>query len=268
MIYREEIILPALKSQINSLTSLFLCRVFINDHIFDILSECVNLESLKFLDCRCSTFGSSLKSKFRLKKLHLETSRSSSNIVTLVQTLGNNNTLQYLYLNVLKNAAPRSISIGCSNIVEFHFSELEYNESNNLFNLLDHLNFLEKLTLTDMVLKDSEIDQFYNSLGSHLPLSLKYINIGQLFKPKRSFSTDKFQHLFKNCKASLETIIINQPVEYNDSDFDYIIDYTKKTNSLRFLGLNCLKNNHRLKFKELKEIYNVFIIPKYDLGNW
>ncbi|RIA90453.1 hypothetical protein C1645_769929 [Glomus cerebriforme] len=271
MIYREEIILPALKSQTNNLSSLFLCRVLINDHIFDILSECINLETLKFLDCRCSTLGSSLKSKFRLKKLHLETtlsSRSSSNIVTLVQTLGNNNTLQYLYLNVLKNTAPRSISIGCSNIVEFHLSELEYYDSNNLFNLLDNLNFLEKLTLTDMVLNEGETDQFYNSLGIHLPLSLKYLNIGQLFKPKRSFGTENFQHLFRNCRASLETIIINQPVEYNDSDFNSIIDYTKKTNSLRFLGLNCLRNIHHHKFKELREVYNVFIIPKYDLGNW
>ncbi len=276
MIYREEIILPALKSQTRNLFSLFLCRVLINEDIFGLLSECVNLETLVISDCKCSMLRNPLKSKLHLKKLQVEfyISRSSSNHLanitkSLVQNFGNNDTLQTLYLNLMMKDIHESILRNCSNLVELQCNELRLQDSNNLFKLLDNLRFLEKLTLMDMILEiEGGTDRFYNSLGTHLPLSLKYLNIGQLYKAKRVFSKNKFQPLLKNCKALLETIIINQPVEYNDSDFEHIIDYTKKTDSLRFLGLHCLKNTHRQRFKELREVYNVFIIPKYDLRNW
>ncbi|CAG8525365.1 13013_t:CDS:1 [Funneliformis mosseae] len=266
LIYREEIILLALKSQTNNLSSLFLCRVLINDAIYEILSGCVNLETLVISDCKCSlSIISSTKTKFNLKKLHLELLYHTK---LLIQKFGNDN-LRSLYLNTLFKNICQTILKSCSNIVEFHCNELKSQESGNLFNLLDNLNFLEKLTLTDMVLGvDSGTDDFYDSLGTHLPPTLKYLNIGQLYKPNKVFGIDQFHHLLKNCKASLETIIINQPIEYNDSDLEHIINYTKQTNSLRFLGLNCLRNNHQQRFKELRENFDVFIIPKYDLKNW
>ncbi|CAI2172066.1 5644_t:CDS:1 [Funneliformis geosporum] len=269
LIYREEIILPALKSQTNNLSSLFLCRVLINDAIYEILSGCVNLETLVISDCKCSfSLISSTKTKFNLKKLHLEFFVSKSIVKSLIQKFANDN-LRSLYLNTLFKNTYQTILKICSNIVEFQCNELKFHESSNLFNLLDNLNFLEKLTLTDMVFGDDiGTDQFYNSLGTHLPPTLKYLNIGQLYKPKKIFGIDQFHNLLKNCKASLETIIINQPIEYNDSDFEQIINYTKKTDSLRFLGLDCLRNNHRQRVKELREVFGVFIIPKYDLKNW
>ncbi|GES99094.1 hypothetical protein GLOIN_2v1768033 [Rhizophagus clarus] len=257
-------------TQIQSLTFLELFECYLNDKIITkIISKCLNLEILKFIECYGNTFFDkviSLNLNFK-KLLRFEFKRNNLGSTDPLISIFKNSceSLKELIINQNVNRIVdshsrhrarvdpilvKSIGLFCQNLFYLEIF-ITQNVIIQWYDTLKLLNNLKKLFIT--AIKDlSTNEEFWINTTINLPPSLSDLTI--------LIGYDNFNNILSwvmgNCKINLEILQLLGSGLVDSKGIEHIVDYYYKFGSLKQLALN--KYSYTLKREILLYVQDLF----------
>ncbi|CAI2170411.1 7346_t:CDS:2 [Funneliformis geosporum] len=261
---RSASIFSSLTSQLNSLTILDFRKIYIDGNSLDILIKCLNLKSLKFVNCYQEQDITVSESSCKTSS-HLKINRLTLNSEISRKTFLSSKTCTTIIMMSKNHLKELAIDFSTPELLQFIHTQLS-NLTSLAIRTIPPLHQLEWIsnsnTLSHLALSDVDVNSCLFSIticqqiGRLLPINLKHLQLESRF----NIAPESLTGLLERSVARLE--ILSLDVEkFDDTLLEVVGDYARDTGKhlkeLRICKDTRIEFDHNLCKKLLNDIPSI-----------